>query len=33
VAHGVVGGEGLLKVQFIRQGSLPLKNASHSEVA
>ena len=33
VAHGVVGGEGFLKVQFIRQESLPPKTASHGELA
>ncbi|CAN5469018.1 hypothetical protein BH10PSE16_BH10PSE16_04600 [soil metagenome] len=33
VAHGVVGDEGLLKVQFMTQRSLPLKTASHGEVA
>ena len=33
VAHGVVGGEEFLKVQFIRQESLPPKTASHGEQA
>lgn len=33
VAHGVVGGEGFLKVQFMTQRSLTLKRASHGEVA
>ena len=33
VAHGVVGGEGFLKVQFMTQISLPLKTASHGEAA
>ena len=33
MAHVVVGGEGVLKVQFMTHRSLPLKTASHGAVA